>query len=141
MFQKKTAKGGVMRPGLVAAAVMLFLRDPIMAPVGDILSNAFGVDTGSNPVFLGLIALYYFIAGLYIAGRMPNPARVAMSAGFWTIGLSVFWLVYSYSLAPVLQGVVAPAFPAPEVWVTNFGVEAMTFIAVVGAFVGKLKSG
>lgn len=141
MFQKKTAKGGVMRLGLVAAAVMLFLRDPIMAPLGDFLSHRVGFDTSNMSVYMGLIAFYYFFAGLYIAKRMPNPTGVAMSSGFWTIGLTVFWLVYTYSIGPILQGVEATAFPAAEVWALNFGVEAMAFITVVGAFVGKLKSG
>jgi hypothetical protein len=141
VFQKKTAKGGVVRSGLVAAAVLLFLRDPLITPVSDFLSNRVGVDTSNMTVFMGLIAVYYLIGGIYIAKRMNNPTAVAISAGFWTVGISVFWLVYSYSIGPILQGVVAPAFPTPEVWAVNFGVEAVAFVAVIGAFIGKLKSG
>lgn len=139
MFQPKSRKG-VVKTGLVAASVMLFLRDPIMAPVGDLLSSRFGVNVADMSIYMGLIALYYIGAGMVLGAQVKNASSVAFSAAFWTIGLAVFWLVYTYSLGPILQGTEAMAFPAPEVWALNFGVEAMAFLAVVGAFLARIKS-
>lgn len=139
MFQRRT-NDGVVRAGLVAAAVMLFLRDPLLAPIGDFLAHRLDMNFGNMSAYMGLIAIYYFIAGLFISNSVKNSTGVAMSAGFWTVGLAVFWLLYTHTIGPVIQGVVAPAFPAPEVWALNLGVEAMAFVSVAGAFVSKLKS-
>lgn len=140
MFQRRTSDG-VFRSGLVAAAVMLFLREPIMAPISDILSGILGVDVSGDGTYMSLVAVYYFIAGFFLVSRFKAPTSVALSVGFWTVGLELFWLIYIYFLGPIIQGAVAPAFPEVSIWLSNFGIAAMAFATIIGAFVGKIKSG
>ena len=138
MFQRRTSDG-VFRSGLVAASVMLFLRDPILAPISDFISYRLDMDLGNMFTYMGIFAIYYFIAGFILTSKVKNPSGVAVSASFWTLGLALFWLLYTHTLGPAIEGMVAPDFPMLEIWAQDLGVEAMAFFAVVGAYVGKLK--
>ena len=138
MFAKKRNKG-IVTAGLVAASVMMFLRDPILAIVGDVLSGSMSVDISDMQTRLLILGTFYLLAGLVMATRGAQATSIAFSAAMWTIGLAAFWLIYAYTLGPIIQGFDSPVEASADVWQVNIGSEAMSLLAVVGAFFGKLR--
>lgn len=138
MFQRKTSKGGVVRSGLVAAAVMTVLLPLFSSLASDVLTYTMSIDIDQTMLMV-LSALFYFFAGFYLAGRGDNPTGVALSASFWIMGLGIFWLLYHNFLFPFFHEEVMQTTGLIDNLLSSLSYSALAFVSVIGARLGKLK--
>jgi len=135
---KNASRGNIIMAGLVAAAIMAFLREPISSPFQDFFTTHLLIGMEPMQLHLVILAIYYGICGLFMTRAGHPPVPIAMAASLWTIGIQLLWIFYTFVAGPFIRGEEGPGMTADLITV-NMGIEAMVLFCVVGAFLSGVR--